>query len=246
MDKCDAKEDKAFGQRTVTKFKQSSTVKPIFSLWRHPGTHYIGLNLLVLMLYMAGIKISDIFVSDLIGGRITPIWFPSALTLGLFFHFGSKVIPGIIIGSIMGLISVMETFTPPISTAQFLILETAFALANTIQPFVANFWIKKNLALVLPKSSKLPSPHQSSLIDPLSCINPFEHIQTTLSFVQAALLTPMISAVIGVGALSLLGIVTPDKLVESWLTWWLASALAHIVFTPVGVTKGWGSVFELL
>ena len=70
------------------------------SFLHSPLLHNILLNLLVALFYVVGIKLSDQLVSSLLPGRIAPVWFPSALTFGVFFHFGHRVTPGIILGSV--------------------------------------------------------------------------------------------------------------------------------------------------
>ncbi|AIE72917.1 MULTISPECIES: MASE1 domain-containing protein [unclassified Synechocystis] len=201
-----------------------------------PLLHNILLNLLVALFYVVGIKLSDQLVSTLLPGRIAPVWFPSALTFGVFFHFGHWVTPGIILGSVLGLISVLSTFDPPPSITQFLVLETAFAFANTIQPFVGDLWLKNKLKLVAQRESVPIINDSDSIREPLAILNPFQRLSTTIAFVQGALIGPFLSAVIGVSTLLFLGIVTWEKFFYSWITWWSNSFLAIIVFSPVLIT----------
>lgn len=198
-----------------------------------PLLHNILLNLLVALFYVVGIKLSDQLVSTLLPGRIAPVWFPSALTFGVFFHFGHWVTPGIILGSVLGLVSVLSTFDPPPSIAQFLVLETAFAVANTLQPFVGDLWLKNKLRSLAQKESVTIIKDSDSIQEPLAILNPFQRVSTTLAFVQGAIIGPFLSAIIGVTTLLLLGIVARENFLYSWITWWSNSVLAIIVFTPV-------------
>ncbi|MBE9174444.1 MASE1 domain-containing protein [Synechocystis salina LEGE 06155] len=206
------------------------------SFLQNPLFHNVLLNLLVALFYVVGIKLSDQLVSTLLPGRISPVWFPSALTFGVFFHFGHWVIPGIILGSVLGLVSVLSTFDPPPSIAQFLVLETAFAFANTLQPFVGNLWLKRKLESSAQRESVPIIKNSDGIQEPLSILNPFQRFSTTLAFVQGAAIGPFLSAVISVTTLLCLGIVARENFFYSWITWWSNSVLAIIVFTPVLIT----------
>ncbi|WP_242018117.1 MASE1 domain-containing protein [Synechocystis sp. FACHB-383] len=203
------------------------------SFLQSPLLHNILLNLLVALFYVVGIKLSDQLVSTLLPGRITPVWFPSALTFGVFFHFGHWVTPGIILGSVLGLVSVFSTFDPPPSIAQFLMLETAFAFANILQPFVGDLWLKRKLRSLAQRESFPIIKDSESIREPLAVLNPFQRVSTTIAFVQGAVIGPFLSAVIGVTTLLCLGIVAKENFLYSWITWWSNSVLAIIVFTPV-------------
>ncbi|WP_228015438.1 sensor domain-containing diguanylate cyclase [Synechocystis salina] len=203
------------------------------SFLQSPLLHNVLLNLLVALFYVVGIKLSDQLVSTLLPGRISPVWFPSALTFGVFFHFGHWVTPGIILGSVLGLISVFSNFDPPPSIAQFLMLETAFAFANILQPFVADLWLKRQLGSLAQRESVPVIKNGDSIQEPLAIINPFQRVSTTIAFVQGAVIGPFLSAAIGVSTLLFLGIVARENFLYSWITWWSNSVLAIIVFTPV-------------
>jgi signal transduction histidine kinase len=49
----------------------------------------------------------------------------------------------------------------------------------------------------------------------------------------AAVLSTMISATIGVSTLQFAGLVTPQKLWETWLTWWVGDAIGALLVAPV-------------
>ncbi len=206
------------------------------SFLQSPLLHKILLNLLVALFYVVGIKLSDQLVSTLLPGRIAPFWFPSALTFGVFFHFGHWVTPGIILGSVLGLVSVLSTFDPPPSIGQFLVLETAFAVANTLQPFVGDLWLKRKLRSLAQRESVPIINDSDSIREPLAIINPFQTVSSAIAFVQGAVIGPFLSAVIGVTTLLCLGIIAKENFLYSWITWWSNSVLAIIVFTPVLIT----------
>ncbi len=204
-----------------------------WAIFNHPLAQNTFLTILVALFYVAGIKASDQLVSTLVQGRITPIWFPSALTFGLFFHFSHRVIPGIILGSVFGLISILSTFDPRLDIPQFLLLEISFAFANTAQPFLGNFWLKEQLKVIANKLSFPLSSNPQQINDPLAAINPFKQLETTITFIKAAIFAPMVSATVGITALVVLKIVPLDNALYCWITWWLGSALAIIVFSPI-------------
>ncbi|MEP6993472.1 MAG: MASE1 domain-containing protein [Acidobacteriota bacterium] len=54
--------------------------------------------------------------------------------------------------------------------------------------------------------------------------------------VLAAVGSTMVSATIGVGCLTLGGIVAPDHVLATWRTWWLGDAIGDLIFFPVLLT----------
>src|SRR5262249_29887246 len=57
-------------------------------------------------------------------------------------------------------------------------------------------------------------------------------------FVLAALLSPMVSATIGVGSLVLAGFAPWSKAESIWLTWWLGDAAGDALMAPVLILGG--------
>lgn len=196
----------------------------------------IGLTMATALVYILGIDISDLLVTTLSANRITPIWLPAAFTFSLFFYFGDRVIPGIVIGSVLGLVHPLTTFQPPLDSWQIIFLGIAFTTANVGQAWLGNRWLKTNLGAI-KKQALVKNVGQNfqgkNIIDPLALINPFHHLQTSLAFILSALMAPMVSASLAMGALVVIGKIPWADVCYSWLTWWLGSALAMIIFCPI-------------
>lgn len=198
---------------------------------RRSSQNVILLNILTVLVYIVGVQISYQFVNSELSEHTIPLWLPPAFTLGLFFHFEYRILPGMILGAILGAIVVLNHFSPPLSVPPFLFLTLTFAFANTIQPILANLWLKNRLTQKSPKNSPLVSPNPA--FSGPSVINPFTTVKTTLFFIRVAILTPLLSACFGTLCLGVTSLLRPDQLLLVFITWWLANALANLVFSPV-------------
>lgn len=123
---------------------------------------------------------------------------------------GIKILPGIALGSIIGLIPTLSNLHPPLSFLSFLVLQINCAIANCLQPYITYRIIIK--------------------IDPSLSI--FDQLKSIWAFIVASVFSPLISAFIGVSTLFCLGSITSGDYTISWINWWLASGLAHLLFTP--------------
>ncbi|MBE9174174.1 diguanylate cyclase [Synechocystis salina LEGE 06155] len=190
------------------------------------------------LVYGGGCVISDFFVSTLPSARITPIWFSSAFSFSLFFYFGHHVIPGIIIGSGLGLVPGFTNFDPPLFWWQFCFLEVTFTTAMAVESWLGYLCLKNSLVKVKNRGFQEESYSRWKLswrgfIDPISFTNPFHRLQTTMAFIKAASVAPMVSASMGIVSLIVLQRLPWDEVIYTWLTWWLGSALAIIIFSPI-------------
>lgn len=172
-------------------------------------TKFIILNLVMAITYIIGIQISHQFTT--LQGEVASVWFSSAITLPMVFFYNLKILPGIVIGSILGLIPAIAKMNPPLSLMDNIILNLACIFGNCLQPLFARYFIKK----FIPDN------------------NIFIYLYSTWIFIFVGIFAPIISALIGVSTLLLINIITIDEYGISLLTWWLASALAHIIFSPL-------------
>lgn len=169
---------------------------------------FVILNLLVAIAYAIGVKLSHEFAT--LQGAVASVWFPSGMTLALVYFLGDRILLGIICGSILGIFQSLLAIDPPLSVFNFVLINTACALGNTLQPLIATYLIKKF------------ARHQ----------NIFSRVNTVVLYIAAAIFSPMISAALGMSSLCVAQVVPWQGYGIGWLTWWLASALAHLVFTP--------------
>ena len=168
---------------------------------------FLILNLLVAIVYAIGVYLSHKFATL---PAAASVWFPSGMTLALVYLLGDRVLLGIIGGSILAISLELLEIDPPISIFSFLLINAACALANCLQPLIATYLIKKF------------AKHKDI----------FSHVDTVLVYVAAGIFSPIVSATIGMTSLCLGGLVPWNNYGISWLTWWIASSLAHLIFTP--------------
>ena len=168
---------------------------------------FLILNLLVAIAYAIGVYLSHKFATL---PAAASVWFPSGMTLALVYLLGDRVLLGIIGGSILAISLELLEIDPPISIFSFLLINAACALGNCLQPLIATYLIKKF------------AKHKDI----------FSHVDTVLVYVAAGIFSPMVSATIGITSVCLGGLVPWSNYGISWLTWWIASSLAHLIFTP--------------
>ncbi len=177
-------------------------------LLREGFFRFLILNLLIAIAYAIGVQLSYEFAT--LPGGVASVWFPSGMTLALVYLLGNRVLLGIAGGSILAISLTLLKIDPPISIFNFLLINVGCALGNCLQPLIATYLIKKF------------AKHK----------NIFSHVDTVLLYVVAAIFSPMVSATIGITSLCLAGLVPWNNYCVSWLTWWIASAIAHLIFTP--------------
>jgi len=167
---------------------------------------FIILNLLVAIAYAVGVRLSHEFAT--LPGTVASVWFPSGMTLALVYLLGNRVSLGIIVGSTVALTLGLTKLNLPVTSLIFILI--ACACGNVAQPIVATYLIKKF------------SPYQHI----------FSHVQTVVIYIAAVVFAPTISATFGVTSLAVTQVIKWDGYPVSWITWWLGSALPHLIFTP--------------
>ena len=169
---------------------------------------FLILNLLIAIAYAIGVKLSHEFAT--LPGGVASVWFPSGMTLALVYLLGNRVLLGIASGSLVAVSLELLGIEQPLSIFNFLLINVGCALGNCLQPLIATYLIKKF------------AKHK----------NIFSHVDTVLLYVVAAIFSPIVSATIGITSVCLAGLVPWPNYGISWLTWWIASAIAHLIFTP--------------
>ncbi len=168
----------------------------------------ILINIMLAIVYIMAAKLSISMAS--LAGNVTALWLPSGITLAAFFYFGVKIIPAIICGSVIGISGDLLTVEPPLSFTGFVLINIACALGNCLQPLIASLIIKKLTTIK----------------------NLFTKVKHILIFVIVGFFSPIISAIFGVTVSCLYYLIPWENYQISFLTWWIASGLAHLIFTP--------------
>lgn len=174
----------------------------------NPIFFFVFINIVLVILYILGINASHQFST--LHSEVASVWFSSAITLPMVFNYGIRVFPGIIIASIIGLTPSLERISPNLSFVGFAFIQIACALANCFQPIIALYVVRKF------------APSKDVFIN----------INSVFIFIVAVICSPIISALMGISALFILNIITMEEYPTSFLTWWLGSALAHVIFSP--------------
>jgi diguanylate cyclase (GGDEF)-like protein len=191
---------------------QSSNLKTTFPRsersWLVRATKFIIFTLSITIAYAIMAKLSITFAT--LPGKVTAVWLPSGLTTALVAWFGKKALPGIALGSIVGSLPDLLTMNPLLTFFSIIFLNLTFALANCLQPVV-----------------------NISIINWLTGLPPtFKQLRSVIIFILSTPVGPAISATIGITSLCLVQAASWESYDFSWLTWWLSSTLANLLFTP--------------
>lgn len=165
-------------------------------------------TLIIACIYAITAKLSLQFA--MLPGRVTAVWFPSGFTLAFVTWFGLRAVPGIAIGSVVFMLWNNLTMSLAWPVSSDIVAIIACAIANGVQPIIG-------IEIIRRLTHAPPS---------------LERMKGVISFVIAAVLSPMIPAFIGVTISALVGIVPWSTYGISWLAWWSAGMAAIVVFTP--------------
>lgn len=183
----------------------------------------IGSNLAIAVVYSLLATVSLEFIS--LPGKVASVWLPSGFTFAIFYYYRFKALPGIICGSMFGLVTLF--FDWKFSFASFVLLNLVCTLANCFQPLISTWIFQKKATLD----------------------RALNRVQSASFFVMAAAAGPFVSATMGITISYWIGTITWKDYGVCWLSWWLASTLAHLIFTPpILLLKelGWQQIFASL
>lgn len=177
----------------------------------NPWIRCIVLNLVIAIAYSAAARLSLDFAT--LPNKVSAVWLPSGLTTAWLSWFGRRsAIPGIFLGSLMAIYPDLLTITSSLETPKLITLAVILALGDCSQPIVISGLVKTMTGLPID----------------------FSQVHRVAAFIFSAMIGPALSATNGVTALYLFVQSSPwDRYGISWLTWWLASTLANLVFTPL-------------
>lgn len=142
------------------------------------------------------------------GANVTPLWPAAGIGIAALFSLGWRVWPGVFIGSFLSAILHLVASQKLSFGVSFLggfMIATGTALeALAIWYLAGRFKVRSTL---------------------------FDEVGSIFKFVPITLLTCLVSSSIGAVAISAMGINAPQTEPITFITWWLAEALAIIVFT---------------
>ncbi|MEC4803445.1 MAG: MASE1 domain-containing protein [Jaaginema sp. PMC 1079.18] len=147
-------------------------------------------------------------------GNVTTVWIPAGIGLGAVLLGGHKVWPGIWLGS-FGISVAIEPTPVSLTVGAFT------AIGNTLTPILAVYGIRR-----FARTSY-----------------PLRRASEVFQFVfWGAIASQILSATMGVTALSVSQLLPWVNFGAAWLTWWVSNATGVLVVTPVLLT--WSSVFR--
>lgn len=193
---------------------------PKFPQWRrfYPFLGFVIGNVLITVVYTLGVWFSIDLAS--LPGHISPLWAPSAFTFALVYVWGWRTIPGIALGSLIGISGGLLQLIPSMLAPGFIFIQLSCVAGNLAQPFLG-VWLLRQLLRV---SSKTDIGKNPSYL--------FGKVNGVCAFIVASLLSPIISAILGITTAYFAKTIPPDNIAISFVTWWSNSALAHLIFTP--------------
>lgn len=137
------------------------------------------------------------------------VWPPAGIALASVLLYGKRIIPGIFIGN-------------------FCISAWAFGLdEQSIQIYVATGTGASLFALTGAYLIKKFAGFPNELIDDKEII---------LFLLLGGPVSTLISSTIGISAMSLYGIISPNEIAVNWFSWWVGDTIGVLIFTPIMLT----------
>ncbi|KTD43376.1 bifunctional diguanylate cyclase/phosphodiesterase [Legionella quateirensis] len=173
-------------------------------------TNSVKYNLAVLFLYILTGYIGLMLAVP--PGYATAIWPPSGIALGFVLVYGLNTLPGIFIGSFI--LNIYITFNNVGNAIDLFVVVTGVITGTgAVLQAIFGWWLIKhfiqlNNPLHLPKDILL----SALLTGPVSCI-----VNSTFSNV----------------GLYLIGAISSENFLTSWVTWWTGDSTGVLIFTPV-------------
>lgn len=167
-------------------------------------------NLLVALIYVVSARIGQLFAIE--PGNVTSVWIPSGLMIALVLHKGKHVWPGVFLGA-----------------------------------FVGNIWAYFNTETISAALSAIAAATFNGIGDVICCVlmahlivlktnthYPFTTIYQFFIYSMFAVLAgPLVSAILGPGALFAFGFISEGKLFEIFVTWFIGDATGAMIFGPL-------------
>jgi signal transduction histidine kinase len=146
-------------------------------------------------------------------GYATAVWPPSGIALAGLLLFGTRVWPGVFVGSFA--LNVWTSLDPsdPSSTLRSLLIAISIAAGSTLQALLGQRLVRRISGK--PASTKPWEGGRAAAIalgGPLACVT---------------------AATVGVTTLALAGAITPASYPYSWMTWYVGDTIGVVIFTPI-------------
>ncbi len=173
-------------------------------------TQWIGFNILIAMLYFSTGTVGLSLASP--PGYATAVWPPSGIALGGVLLLGNRILPGILIGSMIA--NLMVTIKGSgLGLLDVAWLPPAFIAVGAVMQAAAGRWLVRQFA-PLPESLESPGA-------------------TLRLLALGGLVSTLVNATWSITLLYRLGIIAPGRAFQNWFTWWLGDSIGVFIFTPL-------------
>ncbi len=147
-------------------------------------------------------------------GYATAVWPPSGIALAALLLWGPRVWPGIAIGSFLVNIAVAATTVAVELTWISVVVAASIAAGSTVQALACTGALRRWVGRE----------------------HVFESGSTMLMFTGITTVACLVASSWGVATLNVAGVVTADRFLDTWQTWWLGDLIGIVVFAPVFLT----------
>lgn len=142
------------------------------------------------------------------------MWPPSGIALAALLLWGSRVWPGIWVGSFLVNVTVALTTANADTNLTSLGIAASIAAGSTLQALLAAYALRRWVGVATL----------------------FESGSATLAFTGITVASCLIAASWAAGTLLFAGVVDTSNFLDSWQTWWLGDLIGMVVFAPVFLT----------
>jgi len=182
------------------------------SFFRNAGkTSVLGQNLLVVVAIGVGGWVASLLATN---SFATAVWPPAGFALAALLLFGCRIIPGIMVGSVIIELWIKPENVSLLGSSQIALLVCAIAVGASLQASLGAYLVRRKLG---------PSPELINvaeigrfflLVGPVSCL---------------------VNSSVGVSTLTVIGALDSGSTLLTWLVWWLGDMVGVFVFTPLAM-----------
>ncbi len=152
-------------------------------------------------------------------GYATLVWPAAGLAMGAIVLFGPRLIPGVLLGSFAVNAVIGGAVSPGGVEWTALGVPFVIAMGSSLQCVIGWAGAKKAFGRPLHFKSVFQLIGFAAFVGPVACL---------------------VAATVGVGALMVAGIVSPDQAAGNWVTWWTGDVLGVVLVAPLVILAPWG------
>lgn len=166
--------------------------------------------LLTALVYIISARVGQLLAID--PGNVTPVWIPSGLMVALILYKGAYLWPGVFIGAFVGNIWAYLSFDSVSSVLSAVSAASLNGIGDVICCVV--------MAQLIRRYTQTQYPFTS-----------IRHFSLYIAY--AAIAGPLISALFGIGGLTLFGFIEYSHFYTGFITWFIGDATGAMIFGPL-------------